>query len=155
MKQKVNLIGPLLQNFFVDFLVNHRRVSTQTLASYRDAFRLLLQIVRERKKIEPSAVRVSDLNVELVLSFLERLERDRENSIRSRNQRLAAIRAFFRLIALRDPESVNQAAQDAAFDRLKLRGNGSRIYADVTDQNRFLNYPRRFVASFRSLAHCP
>lgn len=111
MKQKVNLIGPLLQNFFVDFLVNQRRVSTQTLASYRDALRLLLQFVRKRKKIEPSAVRVSDLNVELILSFLEHLERDRENSIRSRNQRLAAIRAFFRLIALRDPESVSQAAQ--------------------------------------------
>jgi integrase/recombinase XerD len=111
MKQKVNLIGPLLQNFFVDFLVNQRRVSTQTLASYRDAFRLLLQFVREQKKIEPSAVRVGDLNVELILSFLEHLERDRENSIRSRNQRLAAIRAFFRLIALRDPESVSQAAQ--------------------------------------------
>jgi site-specific recombinase XerD len=109
MKQKVNLIGPLLQNFFIDFLVNQRRVSTQTLASYRDTFRLLLQFVRERKKIEPCAVRIGDLNVDLILSFLEHLERDRENSIRSRNQRLAAIRTFFRLIALRDPESVTQA----------------------------------------------
>jgi integrase/recombinase XerD len=111
MKQKSNLIGPLLQNFFVDFLVNQRHVSMQTLGSYRDTFRLLLQFVREQKKIEPSAVRVDDLNVQLILTFLEYLERDRENSIRSRNQRLAAIRAFFRLVALRDPESVSQAAQ--------------------------------------------
>jgi integrase/recombinase XerD len=54
MKQKVNLIGPLRQNFFVDFLVNQRRVSTQTLASYRDAFRLLLQFVRDAPIRSPS-----------------------------------------------------------------------------------------------------
>jgi integrase/recombinase XerD len=111
MKRKSNLIGSLLQNFFLEFLVNQRNLSTQTLASYRDTFRLLLQFVRDRKKIEPSAVCICDLNVELVLSFLEYLERDRHNSIRSRNQRLAAIRAFFRMVALRDPESIGQASQ--------------------------------------------
>lgn len=111
MKRKPNLIGSLLQNFFLEFLVNQRNVSTQTLASYRDTFRLFLQFVRDRKKIEPSSVCLGDLNVELVLSFLEYLERDRHNSIRSRNQRLAAIRAFFRMVALRDPESIGQAAQ--------------------------------------------
>ncbi len=111
MKRKPNLIGLLLQNFFLEFLVNQRNLSTQTLASYRDTFRLLLQFVRDQKKIEPSAVCVGDLNVGLVLSFLEYLERDRHNSIRSRNQRLAAIRAFFRMVALRDPESIGQASQ--------------------------------------------
>jgi integrase/recombinase XerD len=54
---------------------------------------------------------VKDLDVPVILSFLDYLEQERKNSIRSRNQRLAAIRSFFRLVALSDPESVNQASR--------------------------------------------
>jgi site-specific recombinase XerD len=54
---------------------------------------------------------VKDLDVPVILSFLDYLEQERKNSIRSRNQRLAAIRSFFRLVALSEPESVNQASR--------------------------------------------
>ncbi len=109
MNQPSALIGPLLQNFFVDFLCTQKRASPQTIASYRDTFRLLLEFIRERHSTEPVAVRVSDLDVPVILAFLDHLEYARHNSVRSRNLRLAAIRSFFRVVALRDPASVNQA----------------------------------------------
>jgi integrase/recombinase XerD len=111
MKQDSNQIGPLLQNFFVEYLCNQKRVSPQTIASYRDTFRLLLEFIRDKHRIEPAAVSIKNLDVEVILSFLDHLEQSRHNSIRSRNLRLAAIRSFFRLVALRDPAQVSHAAQ--------------------------------------------
>lgn len=111
MKQNSNQVGPLLQNFFLEFLCNHKRVSPQTIASYRDTFRLFLEFIRDKQRIEPVAVSIKDMGVAVILSFLDYLEQSRHNSIRSRNLRLAAIRSFFRLVALRDPANVSQAAQ--------------------------------------------
>lgn len=110
-KQNTTLIGPLLQNFFVEFLCTQKHASVATIASYRDTMRLLLQYVQETKGTEPAAVRITDLDVPVILNFLEHLEKSRQNSARSRNVRLAAIRSFFRVVALRDPTSVNQAAR--------------------------------------------
>ena len=79
--------------------------------SYRDTFRLLLEFLHDTHGIEPSAAGIADLEVPVLLAFLDHLEYARHNAIRSRNLRLAAIRSFFRLVALRDPASVNQAAR--------------------------------------------
>jgi integrase/recombinase XerD len=103
---KPTLVGPLLQSFFTEHLCTHKRVSLQTIASYRDSFRLLLQFLHARTGTAPAALRISDLDAPAILSFLEDLEGSRGNSIRSRNARLTAIRSFFRLVALRDPASV-------------------------------------------------
>jgi site-specific recombinase XerD len=111
MKQEAHLIGPLLQQFFVEYLCNQKRVSPQTIASYRDTFRLLLEFIRDQHGIEPTAVALKDLEVPVILAFLDHLEQARHNSIRSRNQRLAALRSFFRLVALREPAHVGQATQ--------------------------------------------
>lgn len=111
MKRDSSLIGALLQNFFVEFLCTQKRVSPQTIASYRDTFRLLLQFVNEKHGIAPAAIRIADLDVPVILSFLDHLEQSRQNSVRSRNVRLAAIHSFFRVVALRDPASVNQSSR--------------------------------------------
>ena len=111
MKQNSNLIGPLLQNFFVEYLCNQKRASPQTIASYRDTFRLLLEFIRDNHRIEPASVSVKDLDAPIILAFLDYLEQSRHNSVCSRNLRLAAIRSFFRLVSLRDPADVNQAAR--------------------------------------------
>jgi site-specific recombinase XerD len=111
MKQDTHSIGPLLQQFFVEYLCNQKRVSPQTIASYRDTFRLLLEFIRNQDGIEPATVSLKDLAVPVILAFLDHLEQARHNSIRSRNQRLAALRSFFRLVALREPAQVGQATQ--------------------------------------------
>lgn len=103
--------GPLLQRYFTDYLVAQRRLSPQTLASYRDTFRLLLQYVQSEVKIEPSRLAIDQLDAEVILRFLDSLELRRKNSIVSRNLRLTAIRSFFRMAALHDPECTGTASR--------------------------------------------
>jgi integrase/recombinase XerD len=99
-------IAPYVQAFLADYLCQQRRLSPQTIISCRDTFRLFLTFLRDHTGIEPSAVRLADLDAPVVLRFLNYLEQDRGNSVRSRNIRLSAIRSFFRLVALRDPDSL-------------------------------------------------
>jgi integrase/recombinase XerD len=100
------LIAPHVQAFFAQHLCHHKRVSSKTIASYRDTFRLLLTFVKEDTGKEPSALHIHDLDAPVILRFLDYLEHQRGNAIRSRNARLAAIRSFARFLALRDPESL-------------------------------------------------
>ena len=104
-------IAPHLQAFFADYLCRQKRLSPQTIVSCRDTFRLLLTFLRDQTGIEPSALRIADLDALAVLRFLDYLEQQRGNSVRSRNVRLSAIRTFFRFVALRDPESIGLATR--------------------------------------------
>jgi integrase/recombinase XerD len=105
-KQFQTHVGPLLQTFFMDHLCNHKCVSPRTVRSYRDTFRLLLQYLQTKTNREPATLLITDLDAPAILSFLESLEQQRHNQPQSRNVRLAAIRSFFRWVALRDPQSV-------------------------------------------------
>jgi integrase/recombinase XerD len=101
-----HLIAPHVQAFFAEYLCQQKRLSPQTIVSCRDTFRLLLTFLRDQTGIEPSALRIADIDAPVVLSFLHYLEHQRGNSVRSRNIRLSAIRSFFRLVALREPDSI-------------------------------------------------
>lgn len=101
-----HLIAPHLQAFFAEYLSQQRRLSPQTIMSFRDTFRLLLTFLRDQTGVEPSALRLADVDAPVVLSFLTYLEQERSNSVRSRNIRLSALRSFFRLVALRAPDSI-------------------------------------------------
>ena len=89
-------LSQLLQDFFCQNLINQRNVSQQTIVAYRDAFQLLLKYASKRLKKLPTKMCLDDLNRPLVLSFLTYLESERNNSIRTRNARLAAIRSFMK-----------------------------------------------------------
>jgi integrase/recombinase XerD len=93
----------LLQRFFTDRLLGQLGASSHTVASYRDTFRLLLSFATKRLKRAPSDLRLEDLDVFFLGKFLENLERDRGNSIRTRNNRLSALHAFFRYVSLCEP----------------------------------------------------
>lgn len=93
----------LLQSFFTDHLLRHRRASPHTIAGYRDSFRLLLRFAKARLGKAPSTLTLDDLNVAFVGEFLDDLERRRKNSARTRNIRLAAIHSFFQYVALQEP----------------------------------------------------
>jgi integrase/recombinase XerD len=93
----------LLQSFFMDRLLRERQVSPNTIAGYRDSFRLLLGFAETRLGKQPSDLEIGDLDASLVGEFLEHLESVRGNSTRTRNTRLAAIHSFFRYVALREP----------------------------------------------------
>ena len=93
----------LLQGFFVDRLGTQMAASAHTVTSYRDTFRLLLRYAAERLGKSPTRLAIEDLDTEFVGSFLAHIEMVRANSTRSRNARLAAIRSFFRYVAVNEP----------------------------------------------------
>jgi integrase/recombinase XerD len=96
----------LVEEFFLDRLIRQRNSSPQTVAAYRDCFRLLFEFVRDRWNKPTERLVLTDLDAPMVLAFLDHLEKDRNNSIRSRNARLAAIRSFLRFAALKNPEAL-------------------------------------------------
>ena len=97
-------LATTLQAFFTDRLICQRQASPHTLAAYRDTLRLLLVFASARHGMEPSKLDVDNLDAPLVGAFLDHLEHQRENGVRTRNARLAAIRSLFRYAALRHPE---------------------------------------------------
>jgi site-specific recombinase XerD len=96
----------LVQDFFLRRLVAQRGASARTVESYRDAFELLLGFTEQRTGKPPSALQLGDLDAPLVLDFLDYLETERGNAVRTRNARLAAIHSFMRYVAVRDPASL-------------------------------------------------
>jgi len=100
----MSALAPTLQAFFTEHLVGQRQVSPHTIASYRDAMRLLLSFVQRQTRKQPAALDIGDLDAGLIAAFLDDLERHRDNSARTRNARLAAIHSLFRFAALRHPE---------------------------------------------------
>jgi integrase/recombinase XerD len=94
----------LLQRFFTDRLCTQMEASANTIAGYRDTFRLLLHFASERCSKPPTRLRIEDLDAELIGDFLMHVETVRRNGARSRNTRLAAIRSFFRYVAMNEPD---------------------------------------------------
>jgi integrase/recombinase XerD len=93
----------LLQAFFTDRLCRQRRASPNTIAGYRDSFRLLLHFAKERLGKAPSSLTLDDLSATFLGEFLDDLESHRKNNARTRNIRLAAIHSFFQYVALEEP----------------------------------------------------
>ena len=100
----MSALAPTLEGFFTERLIVQRRASPHTVASYSDTFRLLLGFAQQRIGKPPSALKIEDLNAELIGDFLQHLELERHNSVRTRNNRLAAIHSLFGYAALRHPE---------------------------------------------------
>ena len=97
-------LAPTLQAFFTDRLIGQRQASPHTIGGYRDVFRLLLAFAADRTRKKPCELDIGDLDAPLVGAFLDHLEVDRRNGVRTRNHRLAAIHSLFGYAALRHPE---------------------------------------------------
>ena len=102
MKASCN-IATLIERFFIERLVRQRNVSTNTIASYRDTFRLLFTFAQGRLRKSPSALALDDLDAPFISAFLDDLETKRGASERTRNLRLTAIRSFFRFASFEEP----------------------------------------------------
>ena len=104
----------LLQRFFVEHLGAQRAVSPRTIAAYRDTFRLLLHFAEAKIGKAPTAIALLDLDAKLILNFLDHLEKERRNAVRSRNARLAALRSFLRFAAHHDLDALHVIEQALA-----------------------------------------
>jgi integrase/recombinase XerD len=99
-------LGPWLRRFMCEYIVTERNLARNTCKSYRDTFSLLLPFVSRKLRKPVDRLAARDLTSQHVVQFLTHLEEDRGCSARTRNQRLAAIRAFARFIGSRDPAHV-------------------------------------------------
>jgi len=96
----------LVQAYFADYLTQQRALSAQTIAAYRDAFMLFLQFAESRLGKSPAMMALADITPDLIMAFLDDLENQRHNCVRSRNARLAALRSFLKFAVHRDVSSL-------------------------------------------------
>ena len=96
-------VATLIERYFTDRLMRQRNVSANTIASYRDTFRLLFTFAQARLGKPPSALSLDDLDGSFISAFLADLEAKRSASVRTRNLRLTAIRSFFRFVSFEEP----------------------------------------------------
>lgn len=120
------LFASMVQRFFTERLIQQQNVSAHTIAAYRDTFRLLLAYIERQLGKSPALVSLDEFDAKLILGFLDYLEIERRNSVRSRNARLAAVRAFAHYVALQCPPARHQAHRILAipakrFDKPLLR----------------------------------
>jgi integrase/recombinase XerD len=100
----VSALAPTLEAFFTERMMGQKHASPNTIAAYRDSWRLLLRFVKARYSKEPYQLDLTDIDAVVVGAFLDHLEHERHNSVRTRNARLAAVRSFFHYAGLRHPE---------------------------------------------------
>jgi site-specific recombinase XerD len=94
----------LVQKFFLQWLMAQRKVSPETVKSYRDTFKLFLKYLEAFHKIKPSAVTVNCLEAEYIIGFLDFLEKERRNQPKTVNNRLSAISSFLKFLSFEIPE---------------------------------------------------
>jgi len=106
-------LGALVCSFFEDYLRAQKGLRPSSLRSYRDALRLFLGFLAAERHRQITRLTLADLTMEHVLLFLRHLEEERGNCVRTRNQRLAALRTFFCYLASRVPEMLAEAERVA------------------------------------------
>jgi len=138
----VSLIAPVLQAFFTERLITQRNSSPQTIAAYRDTFRLLLAFAHEQTGKQPFQLDIDDLDAPLIGAFLKHLEEDRGNSPRTRNARLKGIHSFYRFAALEHPEHAHTIARVMAIPTKRHERN-TVCYLDLAEIKALLAAPGR------------
>jgi len=106
--------APLCQAFFAQRLIAQRQASQHTISAYSHTFRLLIAYAEKRLHVSPSKLTLAQLNASFISKFLDDLEANRDNSVRSRNARLAALRSFYRFAALEAPRDAGLIQQALA-----------------------------------------
>ena len=119
----MTMLAPTLQAWFTDRMITERDSSPQTIAAYRDTFRLLLAFASEQTGKQPCELDIDDLDAQLIGAFLNHLEYNRGNSARTRNNRLAAIHAFCKYAALRHPEHLHTLGRVLAIPTKRYEQN--------------------------------
>jgi integrase/recombinase XerD len=138
----VSALAPTLEAWFTDRLIGQRHASPNTIAAYRDAWRLLLGFVQSNTAKQPSQLDIADIDAERIGGFLTHLEEERRNTVRTRNARLAAIRSFFHYAALRHPEHAALIARVLSIPT--KRGERKEVrHLDDTEVDALLEAPNR------------
>jgi len=130
----------LLQAFFLERLLEQRQASPNTISGYRDTFRLLIRFAMKRLGKTTTELRLEDLDAAFVVEFLQHLECDRQNSPRTRNLRLAAIRSFTRYVELNEPAHAHHCQRILAIPAKRYE-RGPVDFLSTAEVDALLNVP--------------
>ncbi|HEX5997728.1 MAG TPA: tyrosine-type recombinase/integrase, partial [Jiangellales bacterium] len=141
-------VAAAVQAFFTERLISQRQASPHTITAYRDAIRMLLLFASSRTAKPLSKLDFADLDAAVVAAFLDHLERERANSIRSRNARLSAIHSLFAFAALHHPEHSDDIARVLS---IPAKRADHRIIEFLTDEevDELLGQPDRSTRTGR------
>jgi len=134
------LLGPWVKRFLLDHLIEERNLSRNTQRSYRDTLKLLLPYATTEQNKPVDRLDVFDLSGQLLRGFLDHLEQNRRCSVRTRNQRLAAVHAMARFIAERSPEHIAWCSQIRAVPFKRFTRN-ELSYMDKPEMDAILAAP--------------
>lgn len=95
-----------LSHFLKEYLVVERNVSSKTIRSYKTTFQILITYLVEEKNMKLIDITFENVTKEMILDFLNYLEGEKKNSIRTRNQRLAAIHSFYQYCSVEEIEHI-------------------------------------------------
>jgi integrase/recombinase XerD len=104
-------LAPYLRAFMLEHLPRERNASLNTIETYAYSFKLLVCFAATQLNVKPCQIEIEQLDVSIILAFLQHIERERRNSARTRNARLAAIHSFFRFLEYRLVSCLDQACQ--------------------------------------------
>ena len=130
----------LLSDFFGGHLRARGGMSENTVLTYRDSFVRLLEYMRDVRGVSPDRVKMSDLDAGTVQSFLDWLEADLGASVSTRNNRLAAIRSFFRYVSTAEPAHLGRCAEVLSIAK-KRQARPAPTYLTVEATRHLLSLP--------------
>ena len=131
-----------LHRFLTSHLAGLRGCSPNTIASYRDTFKLLIAFFSDVRSIPPDKLTLDRIDAAAITGFLNWLEAERHNSISTRNQRLAAISSFFRWLQSQDPARM-ASCQDILAIPAKKQAQPGVNHLTVEQTRRLLAQPDR------------
>ena len=137
-----NLLGPWVRRFLLEHLVAERNLSRNTQASHRDTLKLLLPFASRQGHGAIDRMTVEDLTPAIVRQFLDHLERDRQCSSVTRNQRLATIHSLARFIGMRSPIHLAWCT-DVRSVPFKKTATAVIGYLEKAEMDALLNQPDR------------
>jgi len=97
-------LSTCLNQFFAQYLPRIKGSSEKTIHAYRDAYRLFLPFAADYYHIKIASLRIEHLTVELIIAFLNHLEKKRKNTARTRNLRLVTIKSLAKMIRFMYPQ---------------------------------------------------
>lgn len=136
----MNDFSKLLSDYFLKYLLNQKGVSENTIKTYRDAFVLLLKYMASNKSIKAYHVKINDFSYETINEFLDWLEEIKGVSVSTRNNRLAAIKSFFRYVSYVDPEYLGICSSILSIQKKKCNSK-TMNYLSI---NAYIDFISRF-----------
>jgi integrase/recombinase XerD len=145
-------LGPVVYAFFERHLKAEKGLSPASVRSYRDALRLFLAFVARQCRRQITRLVIEDLTAEQVRGFLDHLEAERGNHIRTRNQRLAALHTFFAYLAGQVPESLSEAGRVTAIPMKRVPPPGTQFLERDEIEALFSRLPTEGYSALRDRA---